>query len=210
MGSTSNSNSNRRVESLASATESLRIYDSEIDMVDHINRGSKRIRIEMGVEYPEEEGTEMRMTPAEKGKEPQQNEDLANGENGVGKYYWGVGVIGDRRTITAEDLKNALKGKSVITEDNGEEKKGGGCFKENIQKRRQADWFRLLSQYSKISNRNSLFINEYDAGKSKTSLTEEWIEIEKEENEIGVKESMEKEQEDGGNENSVKVMEGLL
>ncbi|KAI3848762.1 hypothetical protein MKX03_011376, partial [Papaver bracteatum] len=93
---------NERLDLITNVATSLRIYDSKIDRVDYLNRGSKRRRMDI------EENT---------GKSSRGTENICMQEKDKASTIGvcAVGVIGDRRkTITADDLKVALKGKSVM------------------------------------------------------------------------------------------------
>ncbi|KAI3909768.1 hypothetical protein MKW98_014185 [Papaver atlanticum] len=83
---------NENVAKITNVAAGLRIYDSEIDRVDYLNRGSKRRRINIEENTEESCGgndvTYLNSVNHEKGK--------------------AVGIIGDRREITTDDLKKAL------------------------------------------------------------------------------------------------------
>ncbi|KAI3912724.1 hypothetical protein MKW92_047169, partial [Papaver armeniacum] len=84
----------KSVENLVEAATTLRIYESQLDKYEHMSRGIKRRRI--GVEGEDSE---------DKNNGKEMSKEKGNKNNS------------DKRIITAEDLRKALKGKSPIIDN---------------------------------------------------------------------------------------------
>lgn len=87
--------------------------------------------------------------------------------------------------LTEDEVKRMLKGKAPMQEESVVNQK------EMKQKKKQADWFRLLSQYSIMERRNDIVIKETsedngvgNEGSKKVGSGGEWVLVNEEENNI--------------------------
>lgn len=154
------------MESLVEAATTLRIYESQLDKDEHMARGIKRRRISV-----EEGSAEKIIVEKRKNKEEDNNTNR------------------ERKIITAEELKKAIKEKShVIDSSNIEEDaknqqrypnktKQVEITKERMQRQRQEDWFRLLGQFTSISRNRSIVIDE-EMEQLNQNIVNDWYMIE--------------------------------
>ncbi|KAI3938105.1 hypothetical protein MKW98_018661 [Papaver atlanticum] len=170
-----------RVENLANAAAGLRIYESEIDRVDFQTRGTKRRRIEddisieledvtRSINQPKEVDNSEKEGPAKTGGST--DSIGSRGEMGKNKN---VGVIGDRRYAglcmnnLSDDEQRRLKGKSIVPKGSSDSQK------ELKQKKKQENWFRMLSQYTGLGGKKSIIINEPVDDKEEGRNNEWWM-----------------------------------